>query len=417
MTLTQSLDLHSSPIKSGVSSQLEAKVKAEWHPAKDILISTPGDELFHGMLHYQSAFFQSPFDTSAATAEHQQFKTILRDEYGVQVHTVNDLLLSNPTKLRTLAGEAMSYEIVGKAITPSLAEQLRLEHSENLDHLSPEQLLRVILIRPAVVLRRNGSQNPELEHYKINPATNHFFQRDPQITTDKGVVLGRMKNRVRDYETLLAEHVFENLGITPLYRVNHHGTLEGGDYIPAGDYALIGQGLRTNEDAIQQLLDQKVFDFPEIAVVYDPFCQQDEMHLDTYFNLVAPDKGIIVDERIHSENGNPHPDKLSRVTLYQRQEDGKYSQKTEKNELTFQEYLEHKGVHLIPLPKELQKRYGINILTMKENEVIAVENVSPDYCTYLKSHGVRVREVPMENLTKGYGGPHCMTQVLFREEP
>lgn len=59
--------------------------------------------------------------------------------------------------------------------------------------------------------------------------------------------------------------------------------------------------------------------------------------------------------------------------------------------------------------------YGINILTIEPSKIISVKGVSKDYKSMLESNGIYVREVNVKNLTKGYGGPHCMTQALRRE--
>jgi len=68
-------------------------------------------------------------------------------------------------------------------------------------------------------------------------------------------------------ETKIIKFVLKKLGITPIYEVKGGGRLEGGDYFSAGEIAFIGQGLRTNAEGVKQLLENRVFGTPLVAVV------------------------------------------------------------------------------------------------------------------------------------------------------
>jgi len=394
---------------------LSIGVKAEWDKAKEILVSTPGLELFNGVLHYESALFQSPFDTKRAYKEHEEFKRTL-NENGVNVRTLRNILLEDYDTLRFLAEKSLTYihlDSKKERQIHDLEENISSYElkEKTLNCLNPEDLMRIIIEqpRPVLVADKNDPDEYQLDHYIHNPIINHYFQRDPQIITDKGLVIGRMKNRVRKNETTITKYIFKILDIEPLHKIEKPGTLEGGDYIPAGSYALVGEGLRTNKEGISQLLRKKVFGFPEIAVVHDSFRDMEEMHLDTYFEFVAPDKALILADRITNK------EKIPSVTVYQINKEGRYIQTTSKEEISFPEYLKSKGVQLIEISKEMQLNYGINILTLSENNIISVEGVHQDYISLLKDHGINVIQIDATNLTKGYGGPHCMTQVLRRE--
>jgi len=390
-------------------------VKAEWNKAKDILVSTPGAEMFSGVLHPEAASFEKSFNTQEAAREHKEFTRVLTEECGVNVRNVGDILKSDQDKLRTLATQCLQYKLLDKNLNPVFDNYDFISGAKKkaVKNMSEPDLLRILFEKPCVVLRQDDVDKNSfvLDHYRYKPVMNHFFQRDQQIVTDKGLVIGRMKNPVRVDETEMAREVFEIMGVSPIYVVAGDGTLEGGDYIPAGNYAFIGQGLRTNEAGVSQLLENQVFGFDEIAVVHDFYRQQDEMHLDTYFNFVGSKKAIILDERLNN------PDKIPLVETYIKNADNSYSKQTTLEEkLTFETYLKSKGVDLIPLPKEWQENYGINILTISDSQIVAVKNPFSDkYVSLMSSYGIRVIEVDMTNLTKGYGGPHCMTQVLFRD--
>jgi arginine deiminase len=289
---------------------------------------------------------------------------------------------------------------------------------EIINNLPNETLIRIVLEKPEVwqIQDKHFKDQHHTLSYRLNPIANHYFQRDPMITTDKGAVVGRMTNEVRKKENDLAEIILDLIGAKPIYIVQEPGNLEGGDYIPAEEFALLGEGLRTNMHAINQLLENNVFDFPEIAIVHDPYKQQDEMHLDTYFEFIGEKKAFIVEDRITTKENKPNPSKVPFVTLYKQNQDKSYSQYTENGELSFQSYLESKNIELVPLPKEMQLNYGNNILTISPNKIIAVKNVAETYPSLLSQNNVLFTEVDLENISKGYGGPHCMTQVLRREK-
>ncbi|MBR5574041.1 MAG: hypothetical protein IKW35_06055 [Paludibacteraceae bacterium] len=46
---------------------------------------------------------------------------------------------------------------------------------------------------------------------------------------------------------------------------------------------------------------------------------------------------------------------------------------------------------------------------------MAVANQSHTLVQAFEQHGVKVEWVPLDNLIKGYGAAHCMTQVIRRK--
>jgi arginine deiminase len=73
------------------------------------------------------------------------------------------------------------------------------------------------------------------------------------------------------------------------------GTLEGGDFFPVSEnLAMLGVGLRTNQEAADYLLDNDLFGTSNVALVHDrEDCDQERMHLDTYFNILS-DKDVLL---------------------------------------------------------------------------------------------------------------------------
>ena len=87
--------------------------KAEWDYAKLILMHTPGQELFDGVIHPAAGLFEDYFDVDKAAEEHQDYISMLRNN-GIRVITVADILKEvGIDSLRALASNVLSYDISG----------------------------------------------------------------------------------------------------------------------------------------------------------------------------------------------------------------------------------------------------------------------------------------------------------------
>ena len=241
---------------------------------------------------------------------------------------------------------------------------------------------------------------------------NLFFLRDQSITTSRGRVIGQMNSPQRAAETAIIKAAYENLGEPIVFEVQDPGRLEGGDFIPMGDVALIGQGLRTNEPAIRQLLDNKVFGTETVVAVRDSRKEQDEMHLDTYFNVIGESLVAMLEERMTAVEGSSY---FTVCDVYQLI-DGAYQLNAT---LSFPEFLKSRGVDVILVSKEDQLAYGLNFLTIGRTKILLVkrdDGVSSSFRRELQRHNVTAIEIEMSSLTKGYGAAHCTTQVARRRD-
>ncbi len=220
-------------------------------------------------------------------------------------------------------------------------------------------------------------------------------------------MITNLQHAGRQVENVIAEHVLEALGVSPIYRVQSPGCLEGGDFIPCGDFVLQGQGLLTNAEGIRQCLEHRVYGFVEVAVVEDPRCQMDEMHLDTYFAMLDHDLAVCCETRlggaeepvvhVYLPEGTPSDFRyvLTRSTLFSR-------------------YLQEKGVHVIPFSKHEQERFAANGLLVGPRDLILPDCVGAGFVARLQAASVTTRLIPFDALIGGYGGLHCASQVLTR---
>lgn len=74
------------------SAQDDAKYpRSEWDYAKAILMHTPGEELFDGVIHPYAGLFEYYFDVDKAADEHKGYIEAL-EKNGIKVYTVKELL-------------------------------------------------------------------------------------------------------------------------------------------------------------------------------------------------------------------------------------------------------------------------------------------------------------------------------------
>jgi arginine deiminase len=440
-------------------------VRAEYDQANVILMHTPDIELKEGMYSPTASLFEGFGSAATAKQEHLAFVSELRRR-DIQVHRVKDVLLDGTgadgreineqdiKDLRQLASESLEYVCTG--LNQEAQKRLGQEKKIVIELSSPYDLVDMVLKRPSEELIATETNTEFKTKSHRDPLYNLMFARDQMITTDRGVVLGNMNSEQRQHETDVMSFVLRKLGITPIHKVES-GFLEGGDYIPCGNdnrgdsFAMIGQGLRTSEGAIEDIVvnnGKHIFGFDYIAVVKDQVKCQDEMHLDTYFNVIAPLKAIAIETRLgFSKNGNENS--VPQVDVYRKQGNGEY-QKVE-SDIAFPDFLDRVGFSVHPIPEAVQRKYGCNILTLESNKIIGVdigakakyeamlqkmklngngtEGLTPEqvynchmkmdqaYRSILKEAGLNtygMQLMDFTHLNKAYGGPHCLTQVLSR---
>ena len=380
---------------------------AEWDTATIILMHTPGIELFDGIIHPSAGLFEDYFNVDSAAAEHQGYIDILRSN-GCRVMTVAELLAkADIEELRPLADAALRYESSDTAIAVEAYRQ------EVLSKMSRNDLIRTILLRPTVQLRSTGSHNTGVEAtYIHNPLSNLYFMRDQSITTPRGTILCRMNSTVRADEVGVVRLCHKLAGNEPIYEVHGDSSrMEGGDYMPAGTMSMIGCGMRTTIQAIQELMDNDCFGHDTVVVVRDHLFWQMQMHLDTHFNIIDRNLVTMCANRYDANEGDPE---YLTMDIYVRPAAGKpYALVAEG--LGFRSWLESRGTKIIRINHDDEMHYANNYLTIAPRHICAIANQSQEFQDALAANNVKVDWIPAENLICGYGAAHCMTQVIRRK--
>ena len=378
---------------------------SEWDCAKEILMHTPGEELFDGVIHPYAGLFEYYFDVDKAAEEHRGYIKAL-EKNGIKVHTIRELLELAPVeRLRACAISALTYDTSGM---PDAAEESEKYRMSVINEMSRADLIRCILLRPTVKLYNSGNNTGFEAVYTHSPLMNLYFTRDQSITTPRGHIISKMNSVQRAAETQIVSLCYESMGVEPILSITGDGRLEGGDYLRGGTISYIGCGMRTNIEAIKQIMSADAFGHDTIAVVNDRKWWQMQMHLDTYFNIIDKDLCTLVESRYYAKKGDPE---WVTVDLYTRKPGAKEYALTQK-EIPFVEFLKKRGFEIIPIKPEDELHYANNFLTIAPRHIMAVGNQSEELQKALSENGVKVEWIPLETLIKGYGAAHCMTQVI-----
>ena len=391
---------------AAVAQQTTTYPNSEWDYARAILMHTPGEELFDGVIHPYAGLFEYYFDVDKAAEEHQGYIAALENN-GIKVYTVKELLNEVPIeKLRECAKRTLTYDTSNmQEMSPEKSEEYR---EYVISEMSRADLIRCILLRPTVMLRSSDTNTGFEALYSHSPLMNLYFTRDQSITTPRGHIISYMNSTQRADETEIISLCYEQLGVKPILTITGEGRLEGGDYLRGGDISYIGCGMRTNMEAIQQIMDADAFGHDTIAVVNDHKWWQMQMHLDTYFNIIDKDLCTLVESRYYAKEGDPE---WVTVDLYTRKK-GEKEYRLSKSGIPFVKFLKQRGFTIIPIKLEDELHYANNFLTIAPRHIMAVGNQSEELQEAFAKHGVKVEWIPLETLIKGYGAAHCMTQVI-----
>lgn len=389
---------------------------------RSVLLHCPGEEVENIVPGYlKRLLFDEIIYLKQAQKEHHQFSQLLINE-GVEVLYLNNLMAeifeSQDVKKQFI--EDLMEE--GRVATKGLKEVLR----EYFMPMSPLDMINKCIA---------GVQKSELKNIKnksladmvknpypfyIDPIPNLYFQRDPFATIGKGVTLNVMSSVTRNRETLFAKYLFDFhprfQNVPRWYNRDKTHPIEGGDELVLSDKVVaIGISDRTSAVAVEKVAKSLLYsDEPfEIVLAFDIPKAREFMHLDTVFTMVDYDQFTIfpgiespLDVYSITKDVNNHisisyePGKLQEVLK-------KYLKLTAVN------LIRCGDGNLIAAGRE-QWSDGSNTLAISPGKVICYNR---NYVTNnaLRKNGIEVLEFDSYELSRGRGGPRCMSMPLVRD--
>lgn len=223
--------------------------------------------------------------------------------------------------------------------------------------------------------RENGVIVHEVDaHKELEVQT---FARDFGAMVKEGAIIGKFRHPARQKETEVYEQKLKELGIPVIARVNA-GCFEGGDFWMIDDHTLaFGLVDRTDQAGVDNLREQLAkYGYTVVGVPVPPA----NLHLDMVFNIVAEKVCIAATEQL------PY---------------------------NFIQMLKRRNYKIIDVPSELVFKHGCNVQALGNGKVLGIEN-NKSVNEAMEAEGIEVIKLPLEQILKAGGGPHCMTFPVRR---
>ena len=408
-------------------------VTSEIAPLKKVLLHRPGNELLNLTPNNLTRllFDDIPF-LPDAQREHDEFSHILR-ENGIEVVYLEDLMAEvlelgseiedkfirqfiyeagiRTPKYKTLVYEYLKSFTDKKELVLKTMEGIKIEENNRAKREVEKSLVDLV---------------SEESDFLADPMPNLYFTRDPFACAGSGVILNKMYSVTRSRETIYGEYIFNyhpdfKDKIEMFYDRYSAFHIEGGDVLNLNNKILaVGISERTEAAAIDELA-KNIFKNPnceiETILAFNIPESRAFMHLDTVFTQIDYDKftyhpGIMDTLQVFEITEGDIPD--SDEDLNVREIKG-----------SLEEILEHyldRKITLIPCAggektssEREQWNDGTNTLCIAPG-VVVVYNRNNITNNILREHGIKVIEMSSAELSRGRGGPRCMSMPLIRED-
>ncbi len=367
-------------------------------------------------------FDDVPF-LKAARQEHDAFARLLR-ENGVEV------IYYEKETAKALSDDRVRKDFVSRMLELSFIESEGMKEaiSSFSTGMSPAEMVEEIIAgvkRTDLGDVKTGSLSDLISNdypFVMDPMPNLYFTRDPGACIGEGINIHHMHTPARRRESLLLKFMFEyDHDLTDdrsiqFYDIYDDYSIEGGDVLVLSDKMVaVGYSERTTIAAIENFAHKLLSgsDFKKVIVFDIPKCRA-FMHLDTVFTMVDFDKFTI------------HPEIEGPLSVYELTlgKDGQLRFKTITDDLDkllarelglpAVELIRCGGGDMIAAQRE-QWNDGSNTLCIAPGTVVTYER---NYVTndLLDRHGINVLTIPSAELSRGRGGPRCMSCPVNRQD-
>ncbi|QSX05323.1 arginine deiminase [Sedimentibacter sp. zth1] len=397
------------------------QIYSEIGKLKKVLLHRPGYELENLMPDYleRLLFDDIPY-LKVAQEEHDAFADILRKN-GSEVVYLEDLVTEAITD-NDVKNNFISEYIIEAGIKETRKTEVLTDFFKSYEN--KDMVMKMIAgVRKSEIKgyeKRNLVDFLDDDYpFLIDPMPNLYFTRDNFSTVGRGVSLHKMHTVTRGRETLFGKYVFKyhkEYNKTPLwYDRTEDFSVEGGDVLILNeDTVAIGISQRTQPSAIEKYAKNLLGNdsFNKILAIDIPK-HRAFMHLDTVFTMVDYDKFTI------------HPNIKKNMNLFAitKKDNGELS--IEEEHGSVDEILKRHlnldkvslitcgGGNVIDAARE-QWNDGSNTLAISPGNVVVYAR---NYVSnkVLEESGIKVHVMPSAELSRGRGGPRCMSMPLVRE--
>ena len=408
-----------------VTSEIGKLRKVCPHRPGEELLNLPPDEL------ERLLFDDVPF-LEVAQQEHDKFAEILRGQ-GVEVLYLEKLVAEvfdqNPAARQEFLDQYILEAGIKGKLMPAIVREKLDSITDNLEFVKKTMAgmakseIDMPLASSKTLNDLVGSTDNESDLI-IDPMPNLYFTRDPFACVGNGVNLNRMYSVTRNRETLYGKYVFKyhpDYKDTPLwFRRDAPFHTEGGDVLNLSRTALaVGISQRTQAAAID-LMAHNIFWKTEDCEIekifaFDIPVSRAFMHLDTVFTQIDVDKFTI------------HPAIMGTLRVFEMTKGATPGEVDIKEHTdSLEKILEYAtgvdGIKLIPCgggdpiaAAREQWNDGSNTLCVEPGTIVVYQrnNVTNDV---LYKEGLNLLVMPSAELSRGRGGPRCMSMPFQRDD-
>ena len=359
-----------------------------------------------------------------AQEEHDIFTKILEDN-GVEVIFYVD------ETAKALADAKIRTQFINEFLDLSDVKAAGLRESiiEFLMSMEPDKMVAKLIA---------GVKKTDLRHHEevtslydiiendypfvSDPMPNLYFTRDPGACVGNGLNLHHMSTPARRREALFLKYMFKydrdfaTEDNKLWYDIYEDYSIEGGDVLVLSkDVVAIGLSQRTTVDGIERFAKNLLpnSDYKKI-LVFDIPKSRAFMHLDTVFTMIDYDKFTI-----HPEIEGPLS--VYEITLGANNELKFNAVKEELNKVLARElnlpavdFIRCGGGDMMASQRE-QWNDGSNTLCIAPGTVVTYERnyVSNEL---MEKKGIKVLTMPSSELSRGRGGPRCLSCPVNRDD-